>query len=552
MCWRQIHLRKGSIKISTNKQKQQMNTTRDQVWSCYGPEDSCSRLKTIQRLCTKLKLDAILAIGGSDGKENIGSTRLINYLLGGMSGHFLSENILFKEQLEDLFFMVTPEDITVYVNALNYKYIQDKISGWNKLRLIKIDTILYHNDKDSAEVFKIESFISTVQRIKSNSIHATPKVGFPLTPTSDQATGNKFEVEQFPLVQAYAIEEFKTGSFFTQAFDVESIFHELNKIYCDIDSQSFRVISTIHNSMLLNQWLMVLQNFDLYLSTGGDTYNLQQLQKRSEEYFGEPLITYYKYAHIRNANHKKALSIPSLSFSGRDVFNTTPATLNGFPGSKHFTLVASDPHAPIGVARTYFLSTGALQLDKCLDGLLEEGDYDYVEQEVRTLMDLYLMVIKCFTEGTNRGFSSQNDFADFVSDFFSFYHIDDCVDKLLEKAKIESKLVPLDLNPYILNEIKEMDRPLLFYYEIHIKNIELSQGCGSLIYGNTIARTNLNAVNLTKAYSDFECWFATERECRITKLLQNNLVNRLTNMHDTMGRLVQGMSISLLFVRGVC
>ena len=97
-----------------------------------------------------------------------------------------------------------------------------------------------------------------------------------------------------------SFEDFKTGQFFTQAFNVQSVFHQLNELYCRVDPQALVSISNNQCHMLWNQWNNCLRNIDLRLDAVSDLYDLAELKRTSEELLIEPLTTYYRYALIRS------------------------------------------------------------------------------------------------------------------------------------------------------------------------------------------------------------------------------------------------------------
>ena len=58
--------------------------------------DSVVRLQRMQAVCKALDVDALLFVGGVDGRDNLGSVQALNYLLGGRPRHA----VLFLAQRE--------------------------------------------------------------------------------------------------------------------------------------------------------------------------------------------------------------------------------------------------------------------------------------------------------------------------------------------------------------------------------------------------------------------------------------------------------------------
>jgi hypothetical protein len=82
------------------------------VSSLYTPTDCRNRVSQIQKLCEASSIGAVLLIAGMDAKENEGSTKAINYLFSGISGHDLQVPILYQESFDELVVLVMYNHIT--------------------------------------------------------------------------------------------------------------------------------------------------------------------------------------------------------------------------------------------------------------------------------------------------------------------------------------------------------------------------------------------------------------------------------------------------------
>ena len=83
-----------------------------------------------------LGLDAILFVGGVDGRDNLGSVHALNYLLGGVSGHELLE----RQQpvgswAEDAVLLVRPTSCEIHLALDAYDAVRPRIALWGDVRV---------------------------------------------------------------------------------------------------------------------------------------------------------------------------------------------------------------------------------------------------------------------------------------------------------------------------------------------------------------------------------------------------------------------------------
>jgi hypothetical protein len=145
--------------------------------------------------------------------------------------------------------------------------------------------------------------------------------------------------------------------------------------------------------MFKNHWSSVLTNIDAYIKEGFESKKeLLQLRSLSEQDLLEPLSTYFEYAVMQTSNGEvtnedymlnetasKWLA-PKLLFgthtSEYNAEERTDETIESSEPAHHFILEANDPLSPIHCARSYFLSTGALQYDITLEDKLTQSKED--------------------------------------------------------------------------------------------------------------------------------------------------------------------------------
>ena len=102
----------------------------------YTAADAAVRLQRVQATCASLGLDAILFVGGVDGRDNLGSVHALNYLLGGVSGHELLE----RQQpvgswAEDAVLLVRPTSCEIHLAPDAYDAVRPRIALWGDVRV---------------------------------------------------------------------------------------------------------------------------------------------------------------------------------------------------------------------------------------------------------------------------------------------------------------------------------------------------------------------------------------------------------------------------------
>ncbi|KAK2558384.1 Dynein axonemal assembly factor 9 [Acropora cervicornis] len=150
-----------------------------------------------------------------DGRYNSGSKHLLNYLLFGFCELLTSEisgGKITDEELEDFVVLVKAASVHVYCNPLNYPYLLRYIAHWRNLQLHCLNKEEY-DDNERAEEFKITSFISMVQGCEHIGIqYGEPSLG------EKQPQFDPFILEKWPLIQAYAFEDFGRSTADCQPF----------------------------------------------------------------------------------------------------------------------------------------------------------------------------------------------------------------------------------------------------------------------------------------------------------------------------------------------
>jgi hypothetical protein len=108
-------------------------------------------------------------------------------------------------------------------------------SLWDNMTVHTLPEEEFNDDVDAAEEFKIRSFLTMVDEFGT--------VGVPLSLREGSADVDEFEIEMWPLVQAYGLEEVGgKGGFFTMHHSVCDISCFLDAIFRQVDGQTLKVM----------------------------------------------------------------------------------------------------------------------------------------------------------------------------------------------------------------------------------------------------------------------------------------------------------------------
>ncbi|KAK3750781.1 hypothetical protein QZH41_015326, partial [Actinostola sp. cb2023] len=250
--------------------------------------------------------------------------------------------------------------------------------------IFAINTIISTDDEEKAEEFKILSFIAMVKDCS--------KIGIPYGHDSAQKPFDPFVVEKWPLIQAYALEGFGGGGFFTMVHEVVDTTSSLNEVFGMVDPVVAEMLITERLPLFERHCTSVLANVDVESGTSGS------LSKITESLVGEPLVSYYKHGHISNSHTNPSGDTDrpfvmfgintrkeSLDKAKRNASNNKSTTLStcGIAGSpaKHMVCYARDPKGTISCIRTYFFGNGFLPCsgsddDDHYDMMMSDDDDD--------------------------------------------------------------------------------------------------------------------------------------------------------------------------------
>ena len=308
--------------------------------------NSLTRVRSVQRLLGEQELDGLLCIPGVDSNYSDASWRLYCYLLCDLSGDELVQLELGPSaEEEDTFLLITPNKICVYCHPTCYSSIATRLGKWHEELTLFCD-LSYPDteDTDHFEVFKITAFIQMTEGLE--------RIGVPL--------GREFSemsVEQWPLVQAYALEEMGGLGFFTMTHKVCDVSRGMDQLFSEVDPLSVRYLQRRAARLFSKQW------GDLVESVSG--LEPEAVRELSEQGLLSGMKTYLQHAKLSRQSVTRAKGYAyvligqnsqKLKYKPCPVASNLASVGTSDGMSHHCVVELSDPLLPLAAARTFFFT----------------------------------------------------------------------------------------------------------------------------------------------------------------------------------------------------
>ncbi len=203
-----------------------------------APNEAALRVRRVQRLCMQHGLDGILLVPGLDGRFNAGSHQAMGYLFEGRSNRDTIDVNKLPAELEDAIALVTPSAVLLYTptTGLPEQLADLLLPVLHSLRTFH-PTDAETKDSDALEENKLGCFVQMLRGCKRLGIpcHLAPpakgSAAFSRVPSAVASAnghaalpllggGQLVELERWPLLQAYGLEDVGRSGFFTMNFEV--------------------------------------------------------------------------------------------------------------------------------------------------------------------------------------------------------------------------------------------------------------------------------------------------------------------------------------------
>jgi hypothetical protein len=340
----------------------------------YTASRSATRLSLAQRLVSKQyssngvpkQINRLLVVPGPDGQYNKHSQNMLSYLLQGEYGRELDNTVVDSEALEDTIFSLGESSVDFYHSAeKDAVRVARKAANWPNKTVFCPDASIA-DIAEECELFKIKSFIHMVRNQRALGITAQAPVG-----STDSANA---VVEQWPLAQAYGLDEFKTGGFLTMKHNVIDVTPGIDSLISNVDAHAMDRILAESVDRLTHHWddcIAALNRPKVHSKRLGIT----------EDMVGEPIQSFYEFAKMRlesggstlGSKHRRPMTLfgkrtngmsanpPQAGEVGQFGFGEDATVGNaGHQGRPALHMVAEgvDPATGLAAARSYFFGNG--------------------------------------------------------------------------------------------------------------------------------------------------------------------------------------------------
>ncbi|PAA86341.1 hypothetical protein BOX15_Mlig032894g2 [Macrostomum lignano] len=323
------------------------------------------RLATIQSLVRND--ETLLVVCGIDSHFSQGSQQLFDYLLFNVNQKRAAEierTKLEDEHFDDVVLSIRRNRVQVYLNPANYWFYLPYVACWPNLDIHCAPDALF-DDQDAMEELKMKFLIQAVDGCNSVCVayygkdHLAESAGF-----------SPMLVEKWPLIQAYAVDGFGVGTFFTLKHQLRDVSKDVFGLIQSVDAVAVEDLTDKPLKPFKNQFDSVFQTIDFL---AGRSEPQLVLEEKSLNQLIEPFRSYARHemtgkselsaGGVRAGQHPSLRSY--LAFDTRrsaidllaKTASTEPAAINRpfAPLAANFIVQSEDRIHSLVCARTGFL-----------------------------------------------------------------------------------------------------------------------------------------------------------------------------------------------------
>ena len=182
-----------------------------------GTLQSSLRLRRLQAALPP-DVDALLLVAGIDGRYNLGSSQAIAHLLLGASNNDVADACHLDLGLAESVLVIKRDSLLAYVpDSDSASKIREMLSECCPEIQILMPTPMEASDPDALEEHKMACMVQMLRGVKALAVpYACPA----RTGGGSAIPADPMQLEQWPLLQAFGLEDVGRGGFFTQNFKV--------------------------------------------------------------------------------------------------------------------------------------------------------------------------------------------------------------------------------------------------------------------------------------------------------------------------------------------
>ena len=526
-----------------------LNSAPRRIEGPVAPARVQNRLRELQALCTS-DCEALLFVAGVDGKYNEGARKALNFLLYGCSGHEVTSSKS-DADLADGLLVVSATTCFLHLGSSDAYWKLLPVLGPVADLQLSAPTPEEEKDLDLLEERKILCFLEAISDFKT--------VGVELS------HGDAMELEKWPLIQVYGIEELGVRGFFTMRHKVVDVGPALQKIYMQLDAHAAQTVITYNVDLLAFHWLTSLAILD--------KTRVRDRMRLTEAALIEPLASFFSYGTLRASDVQERQR-----YKPRAVFGVRTNLEDGGAGTSaaatvkdtgvagqpavHFVVEASEPMGPVRVARTYFFSNGgagARPLTFDYDGVETQEDNNLLVRGGRCAYARCLMSAYCAAMHVHRQLVAAYCRGD-AMDEASLTALAVRLVEDLQLAWFRNYDVPKHLHVEICErDLEGNSRPPAWasrhakYLKIglhHISSLDqTAMDLGAVIFGETFLQPSVpgeQPLVVTQAIEPYCGWLGEgqEEDTEHTSALLSRLCFSNKNRHFSMGSLLSDAPVA--------
>lgn len=507
-----------------------LGRTQGQGTSNWGAAESAQRVRLVQRVLSGVAqgdADAVfLIVPGVDGHYNANSQRMLKYLLLGASGESLLEPTvnMEDEELEDSVIALYRDQVKIYYSIKAISRIAPIVALWPNIEEFHLLPGEDLGDAAREERFKIQSMVRMLRGRETV-----------ILPTCSARTENH---EEWPLIQAYGLDEFSTGGFLSAVHKIIHSGSALQSLWSHVDPWSLHLAYSVQQR-LLSHWTTSTRLVSKQIR---DTASV-----KFKDAF-EPLVGYYDFGSIR---------CPSSCNKSKFAQGSCVQELTGFDSG--YIVRGQDPETAIRFARTYFVDvpedeTGLQQIESyhvlaaTLQELLRRIHERISQDSFSFVMDpsrpRALRRLQAIAEEVFAGLTLK-----------LHPHLPQSLAKSLQVNLLSFDLAGQDVDAVMIDGTREALR-LIHYLEVTLP-LTLGTATSRLVIGDTFvisgSEQDSHALIFTDQISPFLSWDTSRQNEEEIALQMDNLGAPLKGRRRTPCELVFGNSdvqLSSLMLQG--
>ena len=388
------------------------------------PALTASRCQTLQHfILNSSTVDGIVCISGIDSRYSPEAKTFTNFLLFGCSNYKGGSHSRYQNvDTDELIIVIKAHSIHVYGVPSVINAIMPQLSRLENLELLCLNDV-ENIDEDIVEDHKIHSFINMTRDLTKIAM-----------PYSNAAPFNPMSVEKWPIIQAYALEDYGGNGFFTMGRDMSAFCPDALGLFQNFDLGSIRNLLSDSCLQIQYHWSTLIKNIQLSVQRDF-TIDLESAI--------EPLVSYTTHGHVDAP--KPLINLCSHPVTQKPLY---------------VTCSVREPMGSVSCGRTYFICDKTNSPDLIVLSCLYEAAVTSAHKSIQHFM-------------TSLNPSKlQSYFTKKFLDKLESYKYSELTKYPFKQLKVDVALTAFDVKGKLVNLTKREYLPIMKCLTVKIKNIQ--------------------------------------------------------------------------------